>query len=444
VPNAREVAWNVLNRVDYDGAFADLALHAALRDTRLERRDRALATEITYGTLRMRGRIDALISQVLDKDRKQRVEPRVRNLLRLGTYQLFFLDGVRAAAAVDESVKLAKRHDLARASGFVNAVLRRLADAAESGSLEFAKLSEDPVAYLRDAGSLPEWIAERWLEQFGAEEAAKLAERCLVTPLRTIRVSESADLDEVTKRLGGRPCRFAPRGVTDLKRDPVRDDGFAKGEFTVQDEASQLAPLLLGAQPGDTVIDCCAAPGTKATQLAEQVGPDGEVIALELHKARLSLIYKSADRLQLKNLRVLQRDSAKSFDLQGRLHFEKIIVDAPCSGLGTLQRNPDIRWRLQPKEIPRLVERQEAILYTAARYVERKGVLVYSVCTNTPEETDSLIQSFLESHHRFRIDDPRPYLPEAAHALLDEQGVLRTVPHRHACDGFYAVRLVNG
>ncbi len=276
---ARGVAWHVLERVERDRAFADLALHAALRDSDLGRRDRALATELCYGTLRLRGRLDAALAQALDRP-INRVEPRVWSLMRLGAYQILELDGVPNASSVDESVKLARSRGLDRAAGFVNAVLRSLAPPVEAGAGSNPAPTHDPAGYLRDWGSLPEWLADRWLSQFGLEEAIALAEACTRAPPRCVRVSPGVDLEEMARRLGGRPGRFAPDAVTGLTRDPVRDPGFARGELTVQDEASQLVSLLLGAQPGDTVVDCCAAPCTKAVQLAQQVGPGGEVVAL--------------------------------------------------------------------------------------------------------------------------------------------------------------------
>ncbi len=435
------MAWHVLMRVERDRAFADLVLHAALTDSALARRERAFATELAYGTLRLRGRIDAVLRQCLDRD-LARTQREVRNLLRLGAYQILFLSRIRNAAAVSETIELARSKGLAHAAGFLNAVLRKLARRAERDGFSFPDPKEDPVGYLTDWGSLPAWLAERWLAELGPEEARALAEVCTKAPPRTIRVSARIDRDAVARRLRGRPCRFAPRGVTGVQLDPVLDPAWVRGELTVQDEASQLVPLLLGAEPEDTVVDCCAAPGGKAVQLAEQVGPKGEVIALELHEARLTLIHRAARRLNLANLRVLRRDVGKGFDLQGRLRFKRILVDAPCSGLGTLRRNPDARWRLLPEEIPGWAERGLGLLSSAARYVEEGGVLVYSVCTHTPEETVSLITRFLDHEPGFRVDDPRPYLPPAAAKLVDGEGALRTFPHRHGCDGFYAVRLV--
>lgn len=435
---ARDIAWRVLNRVDHDGAWADLALHALLRERDLPVRERAFATELAYGTLRTRGHLDCALRQVLDRE-LDGLEPGIRNLLRLGAYQLLGLAGQRDATAVDETVKLTRAAGFARASGFVNAVLRQLAKKREA--LVFPKLEEDPVGCVRDRGSLPEWLAERWVSELGPHAAMQLARVSQEPPPRTIRVSPDADRDAVIGRLGGRRCRFAPEGVTNLVSDPVRDPGFNRGEFSVQDEASQLVVRLLDPLEGETVVDCCAAPGGKSMQIAQAVGPRGEVIALELHEQRLPLIRREANRLGLRNVRSLERDVAKGFDLQGRLYFPRILVDAPCSGLGVLRRNPDARWNARPEEIPRLAEAGLALLASAARYVEDGGVLVYSVCTVTPEETQGVIERFSEGHPDFEPEDARAFLPDAAAELVDETGALRTWPHLHGCDGFYAMRL---
>ncbi|MFI5316707.1 MAG: 16S rRNA (cytosine(967)-C(5))-methyltransferase RsmB [Myxococcota bacterium] len=441
IPSARGVAFHVLERVERDRAFADLALHAALGTAQLERRDRGFATELAYGSLRLRGRLDAALGQGLDRP-LHRVEPALRNLLRLGAYQLLCMSTIPDAAVVDESVKLARKLGHERATGFANAVLRGLAKKRDAHEILYPDFATDPIGHLETYGSLPRWLAERLVAEQGADAALAFALACCEAPPRTVRVTARADRDAVARELGGRPTRYAPAGVTGAALDPVRAAGFDRGDYVVQDEASQLVPLLLGAEPNDTVVDCCAAPGTKSVQLAEQVGPRGEVIALELHRARIALIHSAARRLGLANLRPLERDVAQGFDLQGRMHFKRILVDAPCSGLGTLRRNPDARWRARPEDIPRAAASALAILSSAARYVEEGGVLVYSVCTFTREETTGVVALFLESHPDFRQDDPRPFLPEAARALVTEGGALETWPQRDGCDGFFAVRLV--
>lgn len=441
VPTARGVAWFVLERVERDRAFAEIVLHGAFPEAQLERRDRALATELSYGTLRLRGRVDAALQQSLDRPLR-RIESEVRNLLRLGAYQLICMNGIPDAAVVHETVLLARKLGFERATGFTNAVLRGLARKRDERGIVWPDPVLDPIGNMETWGSLPRWLAERLVAELGPEEALAFAEVNAKAPPRTVRVTARGDVERVAHDLGGQRTTYAATGVSQLLHDPSRGAAFDRGDFVIQDEASQLVPLLLGAELSDTVVDCCAAPGTKAVQLAEQVGPRGEVIALELHRARIALIHKSAGRLGLANIRPLERDVAQGFDLQGRSSYKRVLVDAPCSGLGTLRRNPDARWRLQPQEIPRCADRALAILSSAGRYVEEGGVLVYSVCTFSPEETTGVVSRFLESAKQFRVDDPRPFLPETAHELVNELNALVTWPQRHGCDGFFAVRLV--
>jgi 16S rRNA (cytosine967-C5)-methyltransferase len=388
----------------------------------------------------MRGRLDFALGQVLDRPLHSLDAP-LRNVLRLGAYQLLFLDRVAPASAVSSSVELARDVGIARAGGFANAVLRSLAGQVAENALRWPDREEDPEGWLVSMGSLPQWIAARWLAELGPDEACALAEASALAPPRSVRVSNGVDPEDVAARLLGRRGRFAPACVTDCRRDPVGDEGFARGEWTVQDEASQLVGLLVGATAGMTVVDCCAAPGAKTVQLAEAVGTAGEVIALDSNAQRLGLVRRGAERLHLRNVRTLERDATKSFDLRGRQSFPRILVDAPCTGLGVLRRNPDARWRVAPEDVPRMAEHQLALLDSAARYVEPGGALVYSVCTLTPEETTGVIQRFLAGHEEFAVGDARPWLPAAAASLVAPDGTLRTLPHRDGCDGFYAARL---
>ena len=432
------MALRVLDRVEQEAAYADLALHGELSKARLEPRHRALATELSYGSLRLRGRLDASLAQVCDRELSG-LDPTVRNTLRLGAYQLLFLSRIHDGAAVDESVKLARAAGHSRATGFVNAVLRRLAK--DRDRLQFPVLEQDPLGFLETVGSLPKWLAERWLSELGPKEAAELAKACNRRPPRTVRVSPGSDPQALAKHLDGKLCRYAPHGITDLSRDPLGDASFKRGQITLQDEASQLVVQLLDPRPDEAVLDCCAAPGTKTAQIAQAVGPRGEVVALELHSRRLSLIHGNLERHGLANTRVLQRDATGILDLRGKTRFSKILVDAPCTGLGVLARNPDARWRLQPEDISRSAELQLKLLESAGRYTERGGVCVYSVCTLTPEETSGVTEAFLARNSEFKISNAAEFLKPEANELVDSSGALRTWPHRHSCDGFYAVRL---
>jgi 16S rRNA (cytosine967-C5)-methyltransferase len=441
----RLLAVRVLERVERAGAYADLALHAALRRSRLAPVDRALATELVYGTLRWRGRLDFLLSRVLEREFKT-LEPLVATLLRVGAYQLVFTRSVPDSAAVDQTVRCARAVGAERATGLVNGVLRRLARV--HAKIPLPDLLEDPLGHLTGVLSLPPWIAERWLEIFGAEEAALLAKASNSVPPLTARANplrntRDALIEELAPRLPEvRPCRLAPRGlVLGHRGHPAHDPAFLAGRFTIQDEASQLIVAFLEPKPGERILDVCAAPGTKTTAIAEEIGDAGEVVALDRNVRRLRLVGRDARRLGLRNITSCEHDALRTlrgFAVRGA--FDRILVDAPCSGLGTLRRNPDARWRVRPGDPQRLAETQRAILRNAATTLRPGGVLVYSTCTLLPEENERVIESFLSETQDFRLV-PGDAAPEPTRALVGTDGFLRCFPHLHDSDGFFAARL---
>jgi 16S rRNA (cytosine967-C5)-methyltransferase len=433
----------VLERVERTGSYADLALHGAFERNSLQARERAFATELAYGTLRWRGRLDFLLEQVLDRS-FDKLEPPVASLLRLGAYQLAFVDAVPAAVAVAESVRLAQAVGLDRASGLINAVLRRLSERLDQLSLP--DLATDPLAHLTHALSIPGWLAARWLEEFGPEEAAALATASNRAPPRTVRTNRSqlhrdALLDELQKRFpDARPCVFASEGIVlGRKGDPARDPAFLAGYFTIQDEASQVVVELLDPQSGERVLDACAAPGAKATAIAERVGADGSVLATDRHERRLGLLARDARRLGLRTIQTTVADATQPLpgDAAERL-FDRVLVDAPCSGLGTLRRNPDARWRVQPDSLDRLADLQRALLSRASAVLRPGGTLVYSTCTLAREENEDVIDAFLSDFPDFH---PAEETPEALRALRGDTGAIHLYPHRHDSDGFFAARL---
>jgi 16S rRNA (cytosine967-C5)-methyltransferase len=443
--DARRLALAVLERVRRDGAYADLALRAALGRSRLDAGGRALATELAYGTLRWRGRLDFALARVLDRG-LDALEARVVEVLRLGAYQILLCDRVPDAVAVSESVRLAHAAGMGRAAGLVNAALRRLA--REREALAPPALAEDPVGHLVHALSIPAWIAARWVASFGPDEAAALAIASNQAPPRTVRAnrartSREALLAELRPRFpDAAPCRFAPDGVRlDRRGDPALDPAFREGRMTMQDEASQLVVELLDPRPGERVLDACAAPGTKATAIAERVGPEGLVVGLDRHERRLALLARDAQRLGLANVRTLRADSSRPLPAEiGPERFDRILVDAPCSGIGALRRNPDARWRISPDAPARLGVVQRALLEQARPWLRRGGALVYSTCTLCAEENEAVVDGFLAEATEFRRA-PLEALPAGVAPLLDPQGALRTLPHRHDADGFFAVRL---
>lgn len=460
---ARLLAVRVLDRVQRARAYADLSLHHHLAHSNLSAADRALATEIVYGTLRWRGRIDYLLDQLLDQ-KIDELEPVVASALRVGAYQLLFTDRIPASAAVDEAVRCTRALGVERATGLVNAVLRRLS--REHAGIELPSLEDDPLGHLTHTLSLPGWIAQRWLDQFGAEDAAALATVSNAAPPLTVRVnSQRTTRDALLAELATRfpdaaPCTYARDGITlGRKGDPQRDPAFLAGQFTVQDEAAQLVVGLLDPQPGDLVLDTCAAPGGKTTGIAERLAGRGGVLALDRNPQRLRLVARATRRLGLAGVHTLERDASRSLAdlptawldaLEGvrelpveKLLFDRALVDAPCSGLGTLRRNPDARWRVSegaPRDLARI---QLQILKQTATVLRPGGTLVYSTCTLTPEENEDVLQEFLRDTPSFRITSPSE-LPSEVAGVISEDGFLRCLPHLHDMDGFFAVRLTRG
>lgn len=445
----RMIAIRVVERVQRAGAYADLALHHALVQSNMPPADRALATELVYGTLRWRGRLDYLLSQALERD-LSKLEPFVVSALRVGAYQLCFSDRIPATAAVDEAVRCVRALGLERATGLVNAVLRRIA--REGSSFALPALADDPLAHLVHACSMPEWLAKRWLEAYGPEEAAKLASSMNEAAPVTVRVnrtktSREALLPELRSRFPeAAACRHAPDGIVLGHRGDVgQDPAFLAGLISPQDEASQLVVHWLDPRPGERILDVCAAPGTKTAAIAERLAGHGQVLALDRHERRLGLIGRGLRRLELGGVAVAERDATKSLaDLVEQVGlFDRILVDAPCSGLGALRRNPDARWRVRPEDLPELAKTQRALLESAATALRPGGVLVYSTCTVTPEENEAVIRGFMATRASWRIA-PREDAPESLHGLIGEDGFLRLLPHRDDTDGFFAARLFRG
>lgn len=439
------LALRVLSRVEQVHAYADLSLHAALARSELAASDRALATELVYGTLRWRGRLDFLLAHVSDRTLDE-LDPLVLSTLRVGAYQLVFSDRIPASAAVDESVRCIQAVGAERASGYVNAVLRRLA--AEHGDVALPSLSEDPLGHLVHALSLPAWLAERWIARFGPSEAAALAEGLNRVPPRTVRVnrlrtSRETMLEELrTRHPDAVACRLAPDGIVLGRRgDPGLDPAFREGRLTVQDEASQLVVELLDPKAGERVLDTCAAPGAKTTAIAERVGATGLVVSLDRHERRLGLLLRDVRRLGLVNVSAETRDASRPMpEKLTDPGFSRVLVDAPCSGLGALRRNPDARWRVKPGDVERLAEIQGAILERATSCLRPGGTLVYSTCTLLAEENEAVVEKLLRDVPGFRLV-PRSELPEAVRPVAAETGLVTCLPHRDDTDGFFAARL---
>jgi 16S rRNA (cytosine967-C5)-methyltransferase len=434
---ARDVAARVLERVETDASFADSALDAELTSRRLEPRDAALATELVYGALRWQGYLDWILAPH-SRRRLPSLDPRVRVLLRMTAYQIAFLERVPAFAAVNDAVTLAPQSP--GVSAFVNAVLRSF---ARRGAREREPAPpRNPIDALAARCSFPTWIVERWVVRYGRDEAESLMRALNERPPLTLRANRlRTTRDELGRRLAdedgldSRPTRLAPEGlVVGPGGAPGDWRAFVDGGFAVQDEASMLIARLLAPEPGATVADVCAAPGTKTTHLAELMDNRGRILAFDREPTRLVRVGEAAARLGISiiDARVGPVESlAKDFPAA----CDGVLVDAPCSNLGVLRRNPEVKWRRQPSDIALASQRQREILGSAAAMVRPGGRLVYATCSLEPEENDDVARAFLAAKPEFRLDPPDDFpLP------LDAGGWLRCLPHRHGTDGFSAVR----
>jgi 16S rRNA (cytosine967-C5)-methyltransferase len=438
--SARGLALEVLVRTETTRAWADRLLEALGDRADLEPRDRGLATELALGTLRWQRRLDWMLARSSRRPLDQ-LAPWVRALLRLTAYQLAFLDRIPAWAAVHEAVELAKQRRSAGATAFVNGVLRALTREPRPWPTPTAL---DPVEALALRTSHPTWLVERWWSRLGPEQAEALAFAMneappVVVRTNTLRATPGALATALqAAEVGATPTRFAPEGFAleragDLRRLAPLQEGTA----VVQDEAAILVGHALGPLPGETVVDVCAAPGTKTSHLAALMGNRGRVVAADPNAARLELLRTACARL---GATIVESRVADARALAAALGptSDRVLVDAPCSNLGVLRRNPDGKWRRQPADFATLVPAQAAILEAAAELVRPGGILVYATCSLEPEENEAVVAGLRARRPDFEPDPLPPAVPAACRAAPD---VLRMTPDRHGSDGFTAHRL---
>jgi 16S rRNA (cytosine967-C5)-methyltransferase len=426
----------VLERVETDAAFADLALDGELSRRGLLPRDVALATEVVYGTLRWQRYLDWILAPH-SRRRLPALDPRVRVLLRMTAYQVAFLERVPAFAAVNDAVTLAR--GAPGVAAYVNAVLRAF---TRRGVAEREPpLPRDPLEALATRCSFPTWLAGRWVARYGATEAEALMRALDERPpltvrantLRTSREGLVARLRE--DHIEARATVLAPEGVViEGGGDPGRWRTFAEGGCVVQDEGSMLVARLLEPETGATVADVCAAPGTKTTHLAQLMDNHGRVLAFDPQPARLGRVGEAAERLGVTIVEAVQGE-VETLAPSRAGACDGVLVDAPCTNLGVLRRNPEVKWRRQPADLAAAADRQRSILAAAGALVRPGGRLVYATCSLEPEENDDVARDFLVARPDFVVDPPAqfPVAPDAA-------GFVRCLPHRHGTDGFTAIR----
>lgn len=438
----RRIAYDVLLRVE-EGAYSDLALDSALQRCNLDQRDKRLVTELVYGVLRLRGRIDFALAQFCTRP-LARLQPEVLRLLRLGCYQLLELDRVPDHAAVNSTIELARELNQDQATGFINGILRSLI--REQSQIPWP----DPgqiKAYLQHECSLPPWLSKEIMRLMPNREARLLGDSLKRPAPLSLRVNTlKIHREEYLEKLGagGHEARcgnYAPEAVIVEQRGEGPLPGNTEGWYQVQDEASVLIPHLLDVMPGQKILDACAAPGGKTTQLAALTGNQAEIVALEKYPQRLELIFQGAERLGCTSIVPRQWDLVKEPDFLDPQSFDRVLVDAPCSGLGVIRRNPEARWNKGPAGLKDLAELQRVILNNVAGFVRPGGKLLYSVCTFSHSETDSCVARFLEEHENFVLEDLAQVVPSEWCDLLTNRGTFRSYPHRHGgMDAFYAAR----
>ena len=443
---SRLLALQTLMAVERQNCFADDAFAKFSAHANLPPEDQALAFELVYGVLRHRATLDWQLNAVATRP-LHRLPAVVAAILRLGAYQMRYLDRIPVSAAVNESVKLAKGVKGRDWSGVVNGILRNL----DRAKIEWPDMAHDPVNGLSVTYSCPNWLTQRWIDRWGLETAEAMCRHTLTIPPLTLRTNTlRCSREQLEARLeeeGYKVSRtsVSPQGLIlekcgSLQALPVLQEGWCY----VEDEAAQLVPLLLDVKPGQRVLDACAAPGGKCSHIAALMQNQGEIVATDPEPRRLKRLASNLDTLGITCVKTVEisheADRATSW-FSGQEGFDRILVDAPCSGLGVLRRHPEAKWQKTASQLDRHGERQSGILERVAPYLRPGGVLVYSACSTEPEETTQVVSRFCQDHPEFCREPSARWLPPHAHSLTNSDGDFLTSGFRYNMDGFFAARL---
>lgn len=437
IKNVRETALELLEAIEKNQSYSNLLLHHAIEKNQLPKIDVGLLTELTYGTLQRKLTLDYYLKPFLKKSHK--IEGWVIQLLRLTIYQMVYLDKVPERAAIFEAVEIAKKRGHKGIAGMVNGVLRSI----QREGIPSLNEIEDPLVRLSIETSHPEWLVRRWASQFGNEKTKEMAELNLTAPTQTARVNVARTTrDEVITRLEEEgflieKSPIIPVAIRALKGNLASSAVFKEGLLTIQDESSMLVAYALGTQENETVLDACAAPGGKSTHIAETMHNTGDVVALDLHDHKVKLIKDNAARLGLTNIQPQTMDSRMAVEHYPNESFDRILLDAPCSGLGVMRRKPDMKYTKKEQDITQLSVIQQKLFQSVAPLLKKGGILVYSTCTVDRQENEDIVTAFLADNPDFEGDlQVKDRMPEAIKPLMNGFD-LQIFPQDFGSDGFY-------
>jgi 16S rRNA (cytosine967-C5)-methyltransferase len=442
---SRRIALSVLTGLEASNVTMDVLLTQAFeKESILHQRDRALATELVFGVVRWRDRLDWILKH-LSHISFPRISPPVLNILRLGLYQILFLSRIPPSAAVNDAVELAKETEPQWVAGYVNGVLRSAVRAGKD--VPMPDETTNPILSLSIEQSHPAWLVERWVAFMGIEETKRRCRANNRIPPLTIRVNtlkcSVKELMDALAPLAGEivPAQFAPEGlvVRGLKQSIGEMAPFCRGWFQVQDEAAQLVTHLLDPKPGEKILDACAGLGGKTGHIAQIMGDSGRITATDRNRTKLDALQRCLVRLGITTVTVQYLD-IQSIPQSFFEAYDRVLLDAPCSGLGVIRRNPDVKWKKKPKDLVRLQQDQTRFLTTLAPFIRKGGILLYCVCSLEPEEGEDVVNRFLKRHRDFDIDDSSSH-PTFLAPFVERTGFFRTSPQGHDMDGFFAVRL---
>ncbi|MBN2060207.1 MAG: 16S rRNA (cytosine(967)-C(5))-methyltransferase RsmB [Deltaproteobacteria bacterium] len=441
----REIVLDILNKVEEKRGFAGYYLEELSRqETDFDSRDRAFISNMVQGVQRWKLRLDWIISRY-SKIPMEKIDQPILNILRIAVFQIFFMDRVPESAAVNEAVNLTKRgYSTRHAASFVNAVLRKIC--GQKSRVFYPDKNSDLLNNLSVYYSFPPWLIEKWFEEVGVSSTEELLSVLNEIPSVNVRTNilktDRHTLMDLlnAEGVGVRCAEFSPVGIIfeDFRGRVDRLDSFKKGLFQVQDEAAQITSYLLAPEPGEIVLDIGAGLGGKSSHMAELMGGKGIVVSLDINFKRLISLYQNIKRLDIANILPVIADAAKNLTSVFRRKFDRVMIDAPCTGFGVISRHPDGKWNRDKHSSKRLAGLQKSIVHAAASVLKINGMMLYVTCTISRDENENVVRDILKENRSLQLENLHGHIPEWGAELIDDQGFLRILPHIHHMDGFFA------